>query len=351
MNNKTRISLFPYNHDTDFVCKYVDEMPNFNIYSVISYQGSGKQKELCNGIINTDQAFGALQKSDGIFLSDNIQRFGRKAYINRIKDARELKKTILLSSYMYQWLGKEEFKDTSTIILNDFKKEDENRFSVLKSINCPIIGVFGIGENCDKWKVLLELKRNFEKQNYNVLAICANPLGKLLGCELLPTFLFDEYLSYSSKIFITNHYVYNLVKRYKPDIVLISSAGGLMYLHELEHNFFGEISRILLSALEFDYGIMCTYLNPSYTAEYFEIMQEACYNQFGVDILGFYISGQKCRIAIDGRQVDFDFYDDFYRQENFPLELIGNRNIFMKEQIGEIVDQIIESLTGNIEMI
>ena len=118
MKNRKKISLFPQNHETDILCKYKEDLSEFDIMSVIMYQGNKKIKTN-QGIIHTDDADEALEEVEGLVLCDNIHKFEKKAYLNRLNDAKRLNKTVYVSSYLFDWIGKEAFYDNDVVILNN----------------------------------------------------------------------------------------------------------------------------------------------------------------------------------------------------------------------------------------
>lgn len=57
----------------------------------------------------------------------------------------------------------------------------------------------GMGENCDKFSLQVKIKKEIEQCGYKVLTISANILGKFLGMETLPLFLYSKEISFLKK--------------------------------------------------------------------------------------------------------------------------------------------------------
>lgn len=358
MNNrteKTKISLFPYNHEADIMCRFKEELADFDIHTVISYQGSRLDNmNLRRGILYTDDAKSALIGSEGIVLCDNVQKLGKKAYLNRLEDAADCKKTVYTSSYLYNWLEEDSFRNNEVIILNNDIETSLHPSRSLLEIECPVLSVLGMGENCDKFALLLSMRRCLKSKGYKVLAISANPLAKLMGCETFPAYLFESNLSIVEKIIKINHYIYELVKNQEPDIMLISHASGFMTLNDYEYNYFGEISYILSNAVVSDYGVVCTYYEKNYTKEYFEDLKALCKMRLGIDVLCFYVSNQAYKTNVESKKIDYHFYDKKFCEENFPPDLHNERKIVTPEQrdrIESVVDEIIGLLSDSPEII
>lgn len=353
MNNKNKLSLFPQNHETDIICRHKKDVSEMDINAVISYQGSARG-DTHQGILHTDDANKALCKADGLVLCDNIHKFEKKAYLNRLNDAKNLKKTVYTSSYLFDWLGKDAFDGNDVIILNE---DCEKRIYMMKSlldISCPVISILGMGENCDKFSTLLSMRNCFEEEGYRVLAISGNPIAKLLGCEALPSYMYKSDVSSTAKTIKINHYIHELVATRKPDILIISHAGGIANLNEYENNYFGEISHILANAIASDYGVLCTYCNEYCSNEYYEYLKTICKIRFGIDILRFLVSKQNWKVDTEWRRTDYLFYSNEYFKKNIMKKLYIGDEVLIQgkdEGIKSLSYEIINLFVSNIEML
>ena len=353
MKNRKKISLFPQNHETDILCKYKEDLSEFDIMSVIMYQGNKKIKTN-QGIIHTDDADEALEEVEGLVLCDNIHKFEKKAYLNRLNDAKRLNKTVYVSSYLFDWIGKEAFYDNDVVILNNDNEKRKYMTTSLFDINCPVISILGMGENCDKFDTLLKIRRSFQENGYKVLALSGNSIAKLLGCETLPSYMYKSDISSSLKTIKINHYIHELVDEQKPDILIICHAGGIMKLNEYENNYFGEISYILTNAVASDYGILCNYCGDFCTKEYFEYLKTICEIRYGVDILRFCISKQSWKVEPELRKTEYFFYSSEYFRKNIMYKLQIGEDVLLQVQHNEfdsLTNEIINLLSNNVEML
>lgn len=352
MKYKKNLFLFPQNYEANIICRYREELEYIDFKSLTSYQDNIVEKQKCQDIFYEDDIQIALVNSEGIVLCDNVQKFGKKAYINCLQKAAELNKVVYTSSYLFDWLGRGVFENNEVVILNDNIEKKFYNSSLLLEIDCPVISILGMGENCDKFEVLLSMKKSLQKKGYKVLSISANSLAKLLGSEVLPSYIYSNNLSGYRKIIRVNHYIYELVANQNPDIVIIGHAGGIMNLGEYDNNYFGEISYILSNAVASDYGIFCTYFNRYYTEEYFEELTKFCGIRLGIDILRFYVSKQMRRAESELKSISYDFYSNQFYEKNFPRKL--NNKIIMKNlniDMDCLTDEIIDLLTDNPEII
>jgi hypothetical protein len=162
MKHKTKISLFPQSRETDIICEHKDAMCNFDVSAVVSYRGeSPEKKNIYQDILQTDDIEQALLNSSGLVLCDNVNNFGKRAYLNRLQDTANLNKIVYTSSYIYDWLGEEAFSRNEVVILNENAEKRTYAKTSLYEINCPVISILGLGENCDKLAILLSLRKKF----------------------------------------------------------------------------------------------------------------------------------------------------------------------------------------------
>lgn len=146
-DGKVKIALFPYNYEALTFCRFRKESKEFDICAVIPYQENSMNTVNKQGdFFYTKDARLAIADSDGLVLCDNIQKLGKKAFLNRINDAFDYEKVIYTSSYMYDWLGEDLFRDNKVMILNNSSEHNLNGSSTLFEINCPVISILGVGE-------------------------------------------------------------------------------------------------------------------------------------------------------------------------------------------------------------
>lgn len=352
---KTRVSLFPYNYEANIMCRFKEELVDFDIHAVISYQGNKLgSMDMQADIFYTDDAKSALTGSNGLVLCDNVQKLGKKAYLNRLQDAADCEKKVYLSSYLYDWLGKNSFDNNEVVVLNSDTEKNCNSSASLLQMDCPVISILGMGENCDKFALLLSMRRCLRTKGYNVLAISANSLAKLFGCETLPSYIYSNNLSIVEKTLKINHYIYKLIEDQNPDIVLISCASGFMAINEYEYNYFGEIAYILSNAMASDNAIVCTYYNKNYTKEYFDELAMLCKMRLGIDVSWFYVSNQAYRTDVELKKIDYHFYDKKFSEDNFPANLCNEKTIVTPQhtdRVERVVDEIISFLSSSPEII
>lgn len=285
-NSKRKIVLFPANYESNVIYEHSKELKKYEISFIVTYKEN--EIEVQKNSIYTNDSEKALMDCDVLILCDNVQKMGKKAYINRINEAIRKNIPIYTSSFIYKWLGVEVFKDAETTILNSYNNRICTSSKKLRKVTCPVISILGDGENCDKFSLILSVKKVLEDKGYSVLVISGNPLARLFNCDVLPDFLYADDISLPLKVKRANSFICDLAEQKLPDIILISCPSGIMTLNDYEHNYFGEISYVLSNAIISDYGVLCIHYSKYYTDKYFDEMKKLCKLRLGVDIIKFY---------------------------------------------------------------
>lgn len=352
IEKRERLAFYPYSHEMDIIYNFRDELKDYDIRSVISYQNS--KIDICeraNSIFFTEDGEAALERADCLVLCDNIKKFGKKGYLRQLEYAKKLNKKVYVSCYLYDWLGAEVLRDLQIEILNDMDTSSTIDSGLLKTIDIPVVSILGEGENSDKFGVLLSINKYLKKEGYCVLTISGNSLAKLFGCEVLPAFMYSKQVSIVEKILRLNYYIYNITKRYEPDIILISCPGGFMPLNEYEQNYFGEIAYVVSHALTVDLGIVCTYFRGKYGSEYLEEVKKLCKIRLGTDVTACFMSRQSYKTEAEFKRIFYRFYSEEFCEKEIS-EDFKDYYLFDYIKSGKgLVKIILDSFHQNIEVI
>lgn len=152
---------------------------------------------------------------------------------------------------------------------------------VINNIDIPIITISGIGPYVGKFQVGLYLRSSFENEGYKVLYISSRREGKLFGTHIFPEYMYDKNLDYTTKVFEFNGYVNDLIRKEKPDIVVIGVPGEMMELSEKHKMNFGILASAVFNAIKPDVSILNMY-NMRYTDEFLDEQKKYCKYRFGV---------------------------------------------------------------------
>ncbi len=228
--------VFPYNQDSVSIIENRNKIVSYELKVVCSFKEDSNiiyQNVNIAGVTVTVDFEAALDKIQVILFCDNILKVDPKGYNSKIEIALKNKKKIMMSKSLFDELSK-----TSDILLektldieilqNKYVKELVKNKRTLYPIKTPIISIFGFDSNCDKFNTHIALADRIESKGYKCLNVFANSLGKVLGGEILPDFMYSDMLSFDKKVKLFNFFIYELEKSYSPDIIVISSSFGIM---------------------------------------------------------------------------------------------------------------------------
>lgn len=234
------------------------------------------------------------------------------------------------------------FKNTDCFLGKTLNEND-----ILREIETPIILIAGVGSDCGKFSVQLELKKQMMANNIPPYCITYNPLG----------FIFDmDYLQYPSNISL-NEMIYNLNGHIKNieenednnyESIIINVAGGMFPLSRANTNDFGMLYTAYLNAMTTDYFIIC--INSTIEMPIIEreidklklygnedisiIISDICYNDISID------SGSGIILYNETKQKNEEIVSTYSKY--FPEISIFN---FEDVKKGFLYNQIISSLS------
>ena len=262
-----RILVFPYHPDINTIVEHIDMVRDCSIIGFTSFKEDAGVIRIANEQLRGDDASydHMISECDAVLLLDNYRSMRPDKYYQVIEDAIKLGKEILitphacsqldLAAYYGHYMPLEHLPDGMDRIDNEYRF---SRGMKMHSLNSPVIGVFGYGPHCEKFKTQLLLKETLETE-YNVAAVSSNALGALFGCYTLPSFLYDN-TPYQEKIVRLNYYMKLLENTVQPDVITIGVPEGIAPFQKKEFNHFAEYPLVISSAVSIDLAILCTYL-------------------------------------------------------------------------------------------
>lgn len=221
-------------------------------------------------------------------------------------------------------------------------------FDRIFPISTPTLAIVGAGVNCSKFDLLTALTIFFNKGGYKVMSLSGSELSCFWNIMLLPGFLYEN-ISLENKTLMLNHYLYDMVLREKPDIVMIDVPGGVTAINPYEYKYAGEIAQVITGAIEVDLGIYSVYAH-SYSKEFFEILTAQCKYKCGFEPYLFHIANTDFRVDPDSKKTVFRSA----KKEFVAEELIKARktmtervfSLFDEKTPGQILEQIYSFFTG-----
>jgi len=142
------------------------------------------------------------------------------------------------------------FKDIECNCGNVINKND-----TLREIDTPIILITGIGTDCGKFNVQLELKKQMIENELANYCITYNPLGSIFEMDFLK---YPDNMPFHELIYSLNGHVKQIEDDFEYESIIIDIGGGMFPLSRINTNNFGMLYHAYLNAVSADYIIICT---------------------------------------------------------------------------------------------
>lgn len=127
----------------------------------------------------------------------------------------------------------------------------------IRDITTPLILIAGVGMECGKFIVQLELMNQMISLKYPSSCITYNPLGYLFDMEV---FAYPLNISYPEIVYSINNVVSDIECNNSQDLeaIIINAAGGIFPINKVNTNDFGMLYHAYISSLPIDYVVLCT---------------------------------------------------------------------------------------------
>lgn len=282
----------------------------------------------------------------------------KKTYLDKIEYALEKEKEVMVTADLYAELLPEITSLHGITILSRFAgdyTEEAQSPHELSFINTPVIFVYGLGDNCEKFDMQLALYGWCQKNNYKVLQYGTSDICSLFDIKPLPAFLTDNELSYEDKIYKMNHLIAKQEDEH--DLIVIGVPGGIMPLNEFFYNHFSELAQILSNAVKPDVSILNTYFFYGMTTKYLKMIREYAGFRFNSEINYFAVSdtGIQCNrdddivklqwFFINEKKIE-NYIDKSLQDEDIKIFAVNN-----VKQCENAIKNIFEEMENNIEVI
>lgn len=313
-----RIAVFPYNHDCELLCENEELIKDYTLSAVIlssDYLYDVEDKKEDRGISYSYDINALINQFDSLYLCDNISGIIRDSYREKADIALKNGKTILLSNELKKELGLEKHNRIFPVH-GKYETSREYPYGQFFEIDKPVVAVMGQGGNCDKLYTQILLKKFFDKEGIKADFIASSALGSLFGMDTLPSFLYENELTFEKKIIKLNHYLYDLSKEKDSEVLVIGFPGGIMPFNEQIHNHFCEFPIIISSAVRVDISILNLYLYKEYGDNYFDDLINYCTQKYRIPIDYFCISRQNMSYDEELKKIRYYYFDRKYICEN-----------------------------------
>lgn len=315
-----RTALYPFNNDTRVILKNLNLLHELSIETILcsveEYNYIKRNKVSGDIPVLTDYKK-VIDNVDALLFCDNIWELKIEGYKKRLSYAMAKEKDIYLSSILYKQIGKEFFGNYQINLTNPNWIQERYEVGTLFDIRVPVISVMGLGENCDKFSLQIELAKSIKSRGYRALMITSNPLGSIFDMVPLPERMYNSEVSLYEKIIQFNHSLYTLVLKRNPDVIVIGCPSGIMPINRYCSNFYGEIPLVISNAVSIDISILCLYYMSNIQPDTYEELLKYCQFKLNVSSVNFCISRQACGINYERKFIEYRFLEETYINENY----------------------------------
>ncbi|RRJ67111.1 TIGR04066 family peptide maturation system protein [Paenibacillus oralis] len=217
------------------------------------------------------------------------------------------------------------------------------------SIDVPVIMILGLGENCEKWRIQLDLRDFFHLKGYRASLISSNPISQLLGFHTLPSSLDNKGLIFSQQVQNLNSFIKKIELKEKPDVIILGVPGGILKYSNSVPNGYGYLPFLISNAVTPDLSILSLY-GGNYTEQNIQEIKSTCYYRFGVVVNYFHISKKICDYNFETKRINYYSVDNSYLVENIvkPQQNKNTFNISDSTSTQMVFEMIIQELQNNV---
>lgn len=286
-----KLSVFPITEDTVPICRFNKLLQGYKLIGAIvpkgrNFENSGYgiiDGSYEDGITLTEQYSKTLENTDSILFTEEIETV--HDWRTYIEEAKRLNKEIIVTNNLVKSLKKKGIEIKYDRIVGKNSSISNINLdladSYLYRLDIPIIMVYGLGEQCNKFDLQLAIRKHFIDKGYSILQFGTKEYSELFGFEKLPEEVFDESKSLEERILYLNHYIYYKSENALSDVIIIGVPGGIMPYNNFFHNHFSEIPYIISNAFTADISILSAYLFKGINYDYFKDIRDYARSKFG----------------------------------------------------------------------
>ncbi len=346
-----KVYIYPFSDEILNILDNQNMIKEFEIIGVVNDNKSVKRilndKYGCKSIsiddLNDEQNLNCV---DGIIIYnpfiDSEKIFFDKIVECFIDNQKNIYHTVELSDYVNN-LNYEKVE-----LLGDFKYYKNSNCFIENVINIdkPVILVLGLGQNCDKTRVGLNLYNFFVDEGYNPAMVTSNTLNTLFGFYTFP--ILD--LKFESAVKSYNTMLKNISVSENPDLFILIAPAGIVKHDNVYNNLFAYPSFLITSAVIPDITILSVYAGK-YELEDINFLKELCYYKLNSKVEYFHISRTVCDMNMETNQLEYMQIDDSNAMKRLINKEFPMYSILDLDSMNEIHTLILSELRGNVEQI
>lgn len=358
----SELLVYPYSFEHDCIITYSSMINNFETITCVCLEGTLENEKKALGqlkstITLTSNFKEALKSCDSVLILDTFFPERKDIYLENIRLAVEFNKKVLINEAickMYQ--NEEELSGNLSVLENKPLLQvrlDDLREEKIQQPSIPVITVSSLGENCRKFEAQLELRRKFMSKGYKVLQFGTRDYADIFGFEKLPSFLYENNISFSDKVYLFNWYINQKVMEEEYDAVILGIPASIIPFNDMETCFFGELGLVISAALNIDINVCCVYHNEGLDTEQIQKWKDLFYYRMNCITDYFLMSDRQCRFSFEDKIFHMALDKEYcmntipsVEQEDFYL-----CHFLQEQKKDDLLEAVIEELADNIAVV
>lgn len=349
---KKKLAIYPFSEELMPILRHQNKIRNYELtYAIIpkgweSHDESRKQymKYFC-----PEEKFyseNIINSIDAILLCKPVFQNDLSMYIRITDLAEKYNKQIM---YVYELEREITKQNKKHWVCLKPEQVDTPQNSELFSIDVPVIMIFGLGENCEKWDVQLGLYDYFIQKGYNASLISSNGISQIMGLHNFPSCLDSPELTFSQQVKSLNAFIKKIELEEKPNLIILGVPGGIIKYSPTVPTGYGYLPFLISNATLPDISILSLYCGE-YGAEHVKKIQSACFYRFSAKVNYFHISKKVCNYDLETKQMNYYSVDNPYLTEKIirPQENLPAFNILDEQSREKVFENIMKELQNNI---
>lgn len=361
--NNNKIAIFPFDRKVCPIARYKDLLQGYTISGMLSPRylrvngvdiaeiDGGNE----TGLLISDFNEEALDQCDTVFLHYSRYVKDKEIYMDIINYAISKGKKIILAKDLKEKLNNEGLENISSFYEEENISDEEFVSERLFDIDVPVVTIMGLGELCNQINVEIVVRKYFVEQGYRVTQIGSEEYSKLFGMHCVPDFIYRKDIDLQNKIIRFNHFVNELLKKEKPDLLIMGIPGGMLKYNNRILNDLGANPYVMTNAVKSDIGIVSIYDNE-YNEEYIGALAQCCRFRFDSIIHYFNISNTRVmeneenKSKLDYLLLKSDYVSSHISDDSFT-DKYKTFNILNDGHARKIGEEIEMALSSNANMI
>lgn len=349
---KEKLAIYPFSEEMITILEHQNKIQDYELtYAVIpkGWEPSDESLEQYKELICFEEIFysdNLINSIDILLLCKPRMINNFSMYNNMIAIAEKNNKRIMYVYDLEHEVAKQRKKDWFCLRPEKVQKPQN---SELLSIDIPVIMIFGLGDNCEKWDLQLGLYDYFNQKGYKASLISRNGIAQIMGIHNFPLCLDNSELTFSQQVKSLNAFAKKIELEENPDLIIVDVPGGIMKYSPTIPNGYGYLPFMICNAILPDISILSLYCGE-YGIDSIKEIQSACIYRFSAKVDYFHISKKVCNYDIETKQMIYYSVENPYFLEKIirPQENLPAFNILDQESREKVFDNIMNELQNNI---